>query len=233
MIGALVEAQTLAVPGKRAVSVLENVQEERPSSWGPRMSSTTVSRGMSTPPAVSGICRIITSSPTSRLRPIARWQQSRKRSCCGLWPRTRRRGMRIAVLIKVEHEGHDAARTCEQELLSNCNGCAKKTYGKGLWKTACRRSYRHMLLLQALRFFAESAVLSKETVGLPTKLYWVVPICFVGINQNLYILFCLAFWKTISTGETYSGQCCRHLMGQRACRIHGTKLKGFRRLLEH
>ena len=26
---------------------------------------------------------------------------------------------------------------------------------------------------------------------------------------------------------------CRHLMGQRACRIHGTKLKGFRRLLEH
>ena len=33
--------------------------------------------------------------------------------------------MRIAVLIKVEHEGHDAARTWEQELLSSCNGCAK------------------------------------------------------------------------------------------------------------
>ena len=28
--------------------------------------------------------------------------------------------MRIAVLIKVEHESHDAARTCKQELLSSC-----------------------------------------------------------------------------------------------------------------
>ena len=40
--------------------------------------------------------------------------------------------MRIAVLVKVEHESHDAARTCEQELLSSCNGCVEN-----LWKKAC------------------------------------------------------------------------------------------------
>ena len=34
--------------------------------------------------------------------------------------------MRIAVLIKVEHKSHDAARTWEQELLSSFNGYAEK-----------------------------------------------------------------------------------------------------------
>ena len=139
--------------------------------------------------------------------------------------------MRIAVLIKVEHESHDAARTCEQELLSNCNGCAKN-----LWKRLVENSLQEKLPTHAVA--SGSAVFCR--VGCPFKGNgWLAYEALLGRtralcrHQNLYILFCLAFWKTISTGKTYSGQCCRHLMGQRACRIHGTKLKRFRRLLEH
>ena len=138
VVGALAEARTLAVHGKKEVSVPENLQEERNfpvahletlilvvalnPTWTGEVkelpfvleTSNAVYNDVEENdcvPAASSICRIITFSPTGRLRPIARWQQSRWRSCRGLRPRTRRRGDSITILIKVEYEGHGAART--------------------------------------------------------------------------------------------------------------------------